>query len=161
MLHCVLSEQPPTAHRSHRSTLSQVTGEQPARPGVNHLMGDARPPQPCPRALGTKAATPTLPFPGNHWSAFGHCKSVYVFWNFLRMESYSELRGGAINPTALRFIHVVCVLFHCQIVCRGMEVPHGLSNFNGLKSVFSLLLLGIKMWPAVVDQCEWTCFHFS
>ena len=74
------------------------------------------------------------------------------------MESYSFFggRGANINLTTLRFIHVVCVLFHCQIVFRGTEVPHGLSNFNGVKSVFSLLLLGIKMWSAVVDQCEWT-----
>ena len=79
------------------------------------------------------------------------------------MESYSFIIWGGpnINLTALRFIRVVCVLFHCQIVLRGMEVPHGLSDFNGIKRVFSLLLLGIKMWSAVVDQCEWTCFHFS
>ena len=80
------------------------------------------------------------------------------------MESYSFFIWGGeanINLTALRFIRVVCVLFHCQIVLCGMEEPHGLSDLNSVKSVFSLLLLGIKMWSAVVDQCEWTCFHFS
>lgn len=80
-LHCVLRAAPSQPIASHPSIRSQVTGEQPARPGVDHLVGDARPPQPCPRALWTKAATPT-PVP-NHWSAFGHYKSVYIFWNFL------------------------------------------------------------------------------
>ena len=78
------------------------------------------------------------------------------------MESYSFfIWGGAnINLTALIFIRVVCVLFHCQIVLCGMEEPHGLSDLNSVKSVFSLLLLGIKMWSAV-DEFMKCVIYFS
>ena len=73
--------------------------------------------------LCNSSLLPSLPSPGNHWSAFCQYKLVCIFCNFsisgiIQYVLFVWL--FSLNPVILGFIHVVCIN---KIVLNFMDMP--------------------------------------